>query len=160
MVNVSQAINLADEYTVFDRPRDALRAVAQFKPSDASAYGRMALDDALARAYFELGDKDNLAKTLAEMKAHADDGTQPFLTATLFVGDLDAAAAHVVAKLEDPVTRADMLAQLQDYRIVPNATAREQTLHANWMAVRARSDVSAAISKFGRIDSYAVVAGY
>ena len=160
MPNISQAINLADEYTVYDRPKDALRALTQFDPSDTSAYGRVALDDARVRAYFALGDKDNLAKTLAEMKTLQGDGTRPSLTGMLFVGDLDAAAALVVSQIEDPVTRADMLASLQDYQIVSHPAPGERTLHTNWVAMRARPDVAAAISKFGRIASYAVVASY
>jgi len=155
-VNVSQAINLADQYDLFDRPKDALRAVATLQDTDMSPYGRVALDDARACAYFELGDKESLAKTLDEMKAHADDSTQSYLNTMLLVGDLDAAAAHVIAHIEDASTRTDMLYYLQDYLPAPHATAREAAIHANWIALRARPDVSAEIAKAGRVESYAL----
>jgi tetratricopeptide (TPR) repeat protein len=156
-VNVSQAINLAGEYDVHDRPKDALRAVAKLEPSDMSPYGRMSLEDARAYAYFELGDKDNLTKTLDYMKAHAQDGTQPYLDTMLFIGDLDAAAAHVIAQLQDPATRPGMLYFLQTYLPIPNATPRETDIRARWTALRARPDVAAAIGKAGRVESYALM---
>ncbi len=159
-VNVSQAINLAGEYDVHDRPKDALRAVEALKPSDVSPYGRMSLEDAQACAYFALADKDNLAKTLDYMKAHADDGTQPYLNTMLFVGDLDAAAAHVIAQLEDVSTRSDMLYRLQDYLPLSNATAREAAVHAAWITLRARPDVSAEIAKVGRVESYKLMSPF
>ena len=153
-VNVSQAINLAGKYVVFDRPRDALDAVDSVGFSATSPYGRMALEDVHACAYFELGEKDDLAGALKYMKAHADDGMQPFLNTMLFTGDLDGAAEHVIAQLKDPAKRMDVLYFLQDYLPEPNATARELSVHANWITVRNRPDVAAAIAAVGRVESY------
>jgi hypothetical protein len=152
--NVSQAINLADEYNDFDRPKDALAAVASLDFTNASPYGRMALEDARACAYYGLGDKDNLAKAMDYMKAHAIDGMQPYLNAMFFTGDLDGAAAEIIAELNDPLRRDEVLYRLQDYPPLPNASEREKALRANWLAVRARPDVSAAIAKIGHIESY------
>lgn len=153
-VNVSQAINLAGEYDVYARPRDAIKAVDFVGSSNVSVYGRMALDDALACAYFQLADKDDLADVLKYMKSHADDGVHPFLDTMLCTADLDAAAAFVIAKLRDPETRMDMLYSLQDYLPQAFATAGEQSIHANWLAVRNRPDVAQAIAAVGRIESY------
>jgi tetratricopeptide (TPR) repeat protein len=155
-VNVSQAINLAGEYDAYDRPKDALRAIEKLGPKDMSPYGTLSLEDTRACAYFELSDKTNLAETLDTMKAHAEDGIQPFLNTMLFIGDLDAASAYVIAHLEDASQRSDMLYFLQTYLPMPNATVRENTVHANWTALRTRPDVAAAIAKAGRVETYAL----
>ncbi|HEX4302130.1 MAG TPA: hypothetical protein VHZ78_05025 [Rhizomicrobium sp.] len=157
MVNVSQAINLADEYVAYDRPKDALAAVASLEFSHASPYGRMALQDARACAYFELGDTAQLAPVLDYMKAHAADGTQPYLNTMLYIGNLDAVAAQLIAELGDPAQRAQALYSLQDYLPQPHPTARERAVHAAWIAARSRPDVAAAIARAGRIQSYAVM---
>lgn len=153
-VNVSQAINLAEVYTLYDRPKDALAAVAGLQFSNASEYGRLALEDARACAYFQLGDGASLAPIVEYMKAHARDGAQPFLNTMLCTGDLDGAAAEVVAQLNDPVRRMWILYYLQDYAPDPHANARQAAIHAAWMAVRNRPDVAAAIARVGRIESY------
>jgi hypothetical protein len=156
MVNVSQAINLSDEYSIFDRPQDALKAISKIDLSNASDYGGMALQDARACAYYALGDTANLNKALDYMKAHRTDGTQPYLNAMLFTGNLDAAAADVIAELQDPARRTDILAFLQDYAPDAHPTAQSARVHKAWIAVRARADVAAEIAKVGHINSYAL----
>ncbi|HEY8696355.1 MAG TPA: hypothetical protein VIM02_01965 [Rhizomicrobium sp.] len=154
--NVSQKINLADEYVTFDRPKEALSAVENVEDAKPSAYGLMALADARARAYFELGDTANLEKTFAYMRANAHDGKHPYLTILLLTGRLDDAAAEIIAELQDPASRTDALRRVQDYLPDEHLTPREQALHAAWLAVRNRADVQAEIAKFGHVHSYAL----
>ncbi|HXC54003.1 MAG TPA: hypothetical protein VNU97_01790 [Rhizomicrobium sp.] len=156
-VNVSQAINLADAYEYYDRPNDALAAVAALDFSNASRYGRMALEDARACALFELGNTAALGQVLDYMKAHTIDGARPYLNTMLFTGDLDGAAAEIIAELNDPARRLDTLYYLQDYLPRPHASKREDAVHAAWLAMRARPDVSGAIARVGRIESYAML---
>lgn len=155
-VNVSQAINLADEYNAFDRPKDALDAISTIDLPNASDYGRMALQDARACAYFGLGDAANLNKALEYMRMHKKDGTQPFLNAMLFTGNLDDAAAEVVTELQDPSRRTEMLSFLQDYAPDPHPTARSAAAHRAWIAVRTRLDIALEIAKVGYIKTYAL----
>lgn len=155
-VNVSEAINLAEMDTLFDRPKDALAAVADIGFPDASDYGRMALEDARACALQLTGDTAKLKPVLDYMKAHVRDGAQPFLNTMLCTGDLDGAAAEVVAELNDPARRGWMLYVLQDYPPDPHSTRRQLDIHAAWQALRARPDVAAAIARVGRIESYDV----
>jgi hypothetical protein len=151
-MNVSQAINLADMYNLYDKPKDALAAVASVgKTSD---YGHMALLDARACAYFELQDSQNLAAVLSDMRAHRKDGARPFLNAMLLTGNLDDAAAEVITELQDPDRRIEMLRSLQDYAPDPHPTKRSQAVHAAWVGVRARPDVAAEIAKVGHIGQY------
>ena len=88
------------------------------------------------------------------MKAHVRDAPQIYLGTMICVGDLDAAAAEVIAELDDPAQRLAMLYNLQDYAPDPNLTKHEAAGHAAWLAVRARPDVAAAIARVGRIESY------
>ncbi|HUJ46768.1 MAG TPA: hypothetical protein VLV55_06520 [Rhizomicrobium sp.] len=152
--NVSQAINLADRYVAYDRPADAIKALEGFDTGLASEYGRMALDDARANAYFEQGDSARLADVLQDMRAHAKDGSQPFLDAMLTVGDLDAAAAEVISELRDPHKRLAMLRYLQNYVENNHRSEREEATHKAWTAVKARADVLGEVAKVGRIETY------
>ena len=159
--NTSQSINLADVYLLYDRPRDALAAIAQLDSSGVSAYGAQALDDARACALVELNDPVRLAVVLDRMKAHAASGAQPYLDALLFAGRQDEAAAFFIAELDDPVSRPEMLLHFQDFAIDPHATRRALDLHAAVLALRARPDVAAAIKRVGRIQSYpSLMPGY
>ncbi|HTT99039.1 MAG TPA: hypothetical protein VMF58_13380 [Rhizomicrobium sp.] len=153
-VNVSQPINLADEYNLRDRPKDALNAVASLDLSNASDFGRMALQDARGCAYFSLGDTANLNKVLDYIRAHKRDGTQPYLNVMLFTGHLDDVAAEVIAELQDPAQRSDILGYLQDYAPDPHPTKRGAAMHEAWIAIRARPDVAAEIAKVGYINKY------
>ena len=63
-INVSQAINLGDQYVAYDRPNDALAAVAALDFSRASPYGRVALEYVRACALFRLGNKTQLNQVL------------------------------------------------------------------------------------------------
>ncbi len=155
--NVSEAINLAGKYEVYERPRDALEAIDSVGDRDVSTYGRMALEDARACAYFELGDKSDFADSLKYLKAHSGDGMQPFLDALLLTGDLDGAAAFVIASLRDPTKRMDILYYLQDYAPAPFPSARERAMHANLLAVRSRPDVAQEIADVGRVEYYPIL---
>ncbi len=155
-VNVSQAINLADEYNTFDRPKDALNAISAIDLPNASNYGRMALQEARACAYFGLGDAANLAKALDYMRAHRKDGMQPYLGTMLYTGNPDDAAAEIIAALQDPARRTGALSYLQDYAPDPHPTKRSAAMHEAWIAIRNRPDVAAEIAKVGHINRYAL----
>lgn len=79
---------------------------------------------------------------------------QPFLSTMLFIGNLDEAAAEVIAELRDPAERAEMLGYLQDYAPDPHPTKRSAAIHAAWIAVRNRPDVAAEIVKAGYVNTY------
>lgn len=155
-INVSQPINLADNYVLFDKPTGALNAVSsiELNTSAASPYGLMALEDARASAYFILGDTANLNKALDYMRVHKDDGTGPYLNTMLFIGHIDDVAAEVIAELRDPEQRTNMLGLLQNYAPDPHPTRRSAAMHEAWIGIRSRPDVAAEIAKFGYINKY------
>jgi hypothetical protein len=152
--NVSQKINLADEYVAYNRPKDALDAVAGMEAAQASAYGAMALADARACAYFELGDTGALEKALAYMQAHAKDATNEYVNALLFTGREDAAAIELIAALRDPATRLEVVRWVQTYLPQHHPSPREQARHAAWIAVLNRRDVQKEIALVGHVHAY------
>ena len=62
----------------------------------------------------------------------------------------------MIARLDDPVRRSDVLYAVQDYLPQPHASKRQLAVQAAWIAVRSRADVATAIARVGRIESYAV----
>ncbi len=152
--NVSQAINLAGVYDDYDRPNDALAAVAALDAAHSSAYGRMALNNVRACALFQLGDKAALDPIVAYLKTHVKDGLRPFIDAMLCLGDQDAAAAAVIGALADPTARLSALDALQEYAPRPYLSPRQEATHAAWVALKNRPDVAAAIARVGRVESY------
>jgi tetratricopeptide (TPR) repeat protein len=150
-VNVSQAINLGDLYVDLGRPKDALAAVSAL--GFMSGYGQMAFEGVRACAYAQLGDQVNLARSLGYLKSHSGDAPTAAANAELCAGDVDAAAAEIIAQLENPQTRENTLLSLQDY-IDWRRAPFDAKMHAAWFAMRARPDVQAEIAKVGGIESW------
>jgi hypothetical protein len=154
-INVSQAINLADTYNAMARPNDALAAVE--KLGTLSPYGQMALQEARACAYSQLHDADNLAKVRAYLDSHVADGVRAYVGAMFCINDLDAAAKGVIAELEHPERRDDLLIYMQDYLDVPLGNSFDADQSRKWVMLKNRSDVRAEIAKVGRIERYSLL---
>jgi tetratricopeptide (TPR) repeat protein len=152
-VNVSQAINLGGRYDALGRPGDALAAIASV--GVMSSFGRMQLEDVRACAYAQSGDAANLKTSLDYIHAHQSDAWDAAVDAPLCANDLDGAAAVVVAGLADARERGEMLLWLQDFLAVKRGPHGE-LLHQRWLALRARPDVQAALTRVGRVESYPI----
>jgi hypothetical protein len=72
----------------------------------------------------------------------------------LCAGDQDGAAARMIARLDDPESRADALVELQDYLPPAHPTAFRRAADARRAALKARPDVQAAVNRWGRILSW------
>ncbi|MEI9931061.1 MAG: hypothetical protein WDM89_11080 [Rhizomicrobium sp.] len=154
--NVSQAINLADAYNTFGRPKDALTAVSALDFKSGSTYGSMALEAARACAYFQLGDVANLARSVDYLKVHRTDGTGAYMSALLCLGKVDDVAHEMIARLDDIEGRVQMLIDLQDDLSNPILSEQEKASRATWLSARNRPDVTAAIAKVGKVNSIPV----
>lgn len=154
----SQNVNLGDVYYSLGRPQDALEAVKDITvdAGTASPYGLMIAEEVRACAYAQLGDISGLEKTMAYMKSHGQDGYGPLRLAMLCVGDVDDMAHMVVSQLDDPITRTDMLVDLQTYMAAPHPTELDTKTAAVFEAVKARPEVKAAIAKYGAIGTYSI----
>jgi tetratricopeptide (TPR) repeat protein len=153
-VNVSQTINLADAYYLLGRPQEALATLARLDRDSGSPYGRMAYEEARGCAYAEINDTAGLARTMAYVNDHVIDAPGVKANILICAGDLDGAAAALIANLGDPDLASNTLRQLQIYRkpaAVTHPSAFEQLLDQRRDALRARADLKVAIDKVGRI---------
>jgi len=157
--DVSQKINLADAFNYAGQAKDALEEVKTFQPGHASPYGVMAAAGVRACAYAQLGDAAHLKDELDYMKAHAEDGQGPLEAALQCAGDLDALAAQMIVRLDDPDQRNDALVAVQTYLTPEHTTAWQKTMRERYAAMLKRPDVKAAIDKYGYIRSYPALDG-
>jgi hypothetical protein len=79
------------------------------------------------------------------------------LGALICANDTEGAAAVLIAQLQAPATRADTLYMLQDFIEPPHLTPIDRDGEQTMRALRARPDVSAAISAVGRIGSNTIL---
>jgi len=118
-----------------------------------SEYGGMQEQWARLRAFVQLGDVDGIRTALAFMSEHRDDALATYQSALLEVGDTDEAATVLIRRLDDGRDRADALYGVQDFADRPRTPFEEQR-GRRWSPLIERADVSAAIERVGRIESY------
>lgn len=147
--NVSQTLNLAQLYNSLGRHDEAL-ATLQGVVANMSTIGRMVQANARLRAALESGDRNAAAEAMALLRAHRDESPGILLESLIEAGELDEAAAEVIAMLESPGDRADALDMLQPYAQDP-VLPGEQRYEANWRRLESRADVKAAIERVGRV---------
>jgi tetratricopeptide (TPR) repeat protein len=149
-LNVSQVINLAETQNGFGRGADALKTLAVFADPKrrGSPFGEMQLRFARACANHLAGHEGDTAADLAYLKAHEKDGGPALSDALLCLGDMDAAAAAFIRRLDDPDRRAAVLLQLSDYDDPPVPLPADP-VESRLAALKARPDVKAAIDRAG-----------
>lgn len=147
--NVSQVINLAHAQNRFGRHEDAIKGLPT-RDADfpVSPYGAMEMRLARGCANVELGNAAAVATDRAFMEVHAEDHREAWTYLLLCIGDMDAAAAAVIADLENDDRRAQTLIRLSDYDPAP---PRQPTysFEKREGALKARADVKAAIERAG-----------
>ena len=147
---VSQAINLGSTYTTRNQPELALKSLEGIDWANSlSGYGRMQLQHVRLRAYLELGNRAEAEKVFVYMRENKNDAPDNWQVAMLDWGDLDGAAAQYIARLRDPKERPEALYAAQNFLDEPRMP-KEAESHAQWQALLARADVSAAIAEVGR----------
>lgn len=148
--NVSQLINLALAQNRFGRPRDALEtlAVRDLSESGASPYGTMLYRRARACAYHLDGRGGEGAADVEYIRSHEEDAPSAVTDLFLCLGDMEAAAASAVRRLDDPELRADLLLELSDYALAPPPLPSDR-IAQNLEALKKRPDVRAAIERAG-----------
>jgi tetratricopeptide (TPR) repeat protein len=102
----------------------------------------------------QAGDKTLAAMSMALLRDHSAKNPSALVDAQLCVGDLDSAAATVIAGLKDPRIRHLMLAEMQIFRLDGVQTPFEKLLEDRRNVLRKRPDVRAAIEKVGRVKTY------
>jgi hypothetical protein len=158
---VSQAINLGALQNYAGKPEEALQALEGIDwVKGLSAYGRLQFQEVRLDAYLQLGRQDEADTVLAWFHEHQLESPATAQLAFLKAGDLDAAAAVLVARLENSDTRAEALASMQEFKSVKHGHVRrseyQQRVKAYYGKLYSRADVLAAIAKYGRIESFPV----
>jgi len=159
---VNQAINLSAMQNRLGKPEDALQSIDGIDwVKGLSPYGRMQFQRVRLDAYLQLHRKDEADSVLAWLREHQEDAPDTVQSAFLNAGDVDAAAAILIRRLENPVTRTQALASLQNFKSPPNRVRTEPSefrkrANENYGKMMARSDVKAAIEKYGRVETFPI----
>jgi hypothetical protein len=152
--NVDQLINLGDLYCELERPLDALAAIGSIVAA-MSPLGSMEFESVRLEAAEQLGDTQQVKRSLDFLRAHRVDAPPAYLDSLIVVNRLDQAAHELIAQLLDKEQRQEALLSVQGFA-PPPGTPRDMTLDARRHAVIARPDVQAVIERVGRIESYRV----
>lgn len=155
-IDIGLSLNLADKLVDLGRASEALDETAEIGMSSLSAYGKMVRQQIVVCANAQLARKDKAQTAIVYMKTHASDGAGPYRDALLCLGDLDKVAELVMAQLESPDQRQDVLKALQDYPMPPHSTDWNTQQIERLRAVRARADVQATLAKYGKIEHFNV----
>lgn len=151
--DVAQILNLASLYCALDRPKEALAVIGPLVPSRTSAYGAMQVEAIKLQAAVELGDHDQLSRSLAYLRAHRAEAPRAYLYALIVAKQSDQAARFLIAMLDDKELRQSIVADIQEYLPTPGSPTELQ-IEAQWRSMIARKEVQAAIQKVGRVESY------
>ena len=148
--NVSQTINLANLQLTTGDSAGAIQTIASLDTSDgaASPYGIMQVVGVRGCANHRLGNQPAADEDLAYARAHTTDSPSTLTSLLLCRGDLEGAAADMIARLENADQRHGALEELSTCEAPPNALPRDPVVAA-YGKLRARSDVQAAARKAG-----------
>jgi hypothetical protein len=97
------------------------------------------------------------AADLAYIQTNSKDAPGMLGSLLLCLGDLDGAAADYIGRLDDPETRSEALLELSDYDDPPVKVPLDPAA-ARVPALKARTDVKAAIARAGGIRRFRVQA--
>lgn len=146
-VRVDTMISEAAFASRYGLSADALESVARARPlEDVSAYGEGLLQQAEACALHRLGRDTEAASVMAKIEAAPLANRGASLDAMLCLGHYEPAEKLVLAVLDDPVRRTDMLLRLQGIELQKHDNA----LAAPMAKLAARPAVAAAIDRYGR----------
>ncbi|HUD31130.1 MAG TPA: hypothetical protein VMQ93_19870 [Novosphingobium sp.] len=157
--NVSQLLNLASMQLRFGKPDEALATLVGKEnglDSNASPYGKMIYHRVHGCAAHRTGKADVAATDLAYLAAHRADQPSSLAAMQLCIGDIDAAAATMVARLDDPKMRGSALLDLSKFEDWPSNLPPDPDKTA-LAQLLARPDVTAAIGRAGGVRSFNIL---
>jgi hypothetical protein len=151
--NVSNIINLAAFEERLGRDDEALRVLAELPVEDPQVgpYGRMLWHDVRLAAALATGDAALANASLAYMAAHPADALSTYQFALLRVNRVDEAAALLIQRLDDPVSRDYALSEIQQYRDPPPPIPSDVVMRDRLRQLTQRPDVRQSIDRVGRI---------
>lgn len=147
--NVGPMLNLGQFLCQRGRPDEA-RAMIE-RVGDMSGYGRMVQASIQHCAAVQQNDAVVARRALDYLRDHHEDAREIWIWALVEAGRMDDAAQALIAALDAPASRGDMLAALQDY-LEPAPLPAFEPVRKRWRALLAREDVRQAVAKVGRIE--------
>lgn len=152
--NVSQVMNYATMLSYQGRQEDALMLLRQLEEGELPHPDLMWIWSLQACAQHRLGRPDARDRRLGQLRKDWSANAPAYQRALVCLGDVEAAAALLVARLDDPQLRAEALAAVQDRPLLISAEAMPLAaeLEAGFRALRQRPEVLAAIAEHGRIE--------
>ena len=136
------------------RPADALVATEAVDWSKGlSDYGRYQLQAVRYAALRSLQRADEAEEALAWLRANRRTSPSTYQWALIENGDLDGAAAVLIARFDAPEDRSDALVEVQEYSTAA-LTEVERAHYARSLAVIARPDVQVALRKIGVVERF------
>lgn len=154
--NVSQLINLAGTYNDAKRPKDALLTLEDLDFGRTSPYGQMEALSVKACAYAQLDNRAKYTEIIEQMRSKGTASPSRLIDAELCGKNIEAAAKRMIAALENTEERSEMLVAVQDYLPSRGRNAHQAELESRFKTLIARPDVQAALSKVGRVGTYAI----
>jgi len=158
-LNVSQTFNLAQRMNQLNRPKDALTLLDRVPPENSSPYGRMVQQKEYACAYHKLGRLPEYRTALDYLNNHTADAPLAAMDAMECADDVDGVTKAMVARLEDPESRLEMLFNLQSFDGPDRKIGKPKPLASDastWDKATSRPEVRAAIDHVGRVQSFPI----
>lgn len=150
-MNVSQVINLADFYTILQRPKDALDTLTDL--GEMSPFGRMQLEGVKLKAAVEQNDKAAISVHLDYLRDHRADAISAWQEALIVTNNMDAATDLLVERLANEAWRSEALVDMQDYLDSPGTPFATEEMR-RWKAIVAEPKVQSELAKVGRIEHF------
>ena len=147
--NVSQLINLAELYCRLGRPLDA-RASLNKMVTKTSPYGTMELESTKFDAAYQLGDTQEVERSLRYLREHRKDAPFIYRDVLIAVNQLDGAAHGLVRDCRTSMSDSKRSLMFKTTPPTPG-TPLEMEREARFRTVIARPEVQAAIRKVGRV---------
>jgi hypothetical protein len=146
----SQTLNLAGLLINIGRPRAVLETLERLDPANLNDYASMLFRSARACALHQIGRTESAMRDLAVLKGNPRvGGGRPLMIGQLCLGDMDAAAATLIARIDNPDTRTLALIELAEYLPSPIDRAATSPVEKALQHLKRRADVIAALERHG-----------
>jgi tetratricopeptide (TPR) repeat protein len=152
-INLTQRLALARLQVSMGKASDALATLDVLAPSDLSPAGQVAVADIRVCAEAALGDHAAAQTALAAVRARGYLDPGAVVDASACAGDIDGAAATIVALLGDPVRRLQIITWAQTLKAPPQPPGPHPNADERRALLLARPDVQAALAKVGKIET-------
>lgn len=152
--NGGALMSYAVHLTRLGRGGEALGLLSDLRHADFNQLGAMHLERIRFCGALDQGDAPGAAKAFEYLSAHRPDSESDYGEALLCKGDMDGAAASLIAQLADERSRAASLLGVQIFRLDQPLTPFDIKVYERRSRLRARPDVQAAIAMVGRVNTY------